>query len=208
MRRGWEFWLGASFVVAAMALVAPAYFLPDWRAIVSSIGAATAAFAVVGASLIAYDGALAKVRFDRSIQMIDRDLRRRQILTKLDFTARLIILDTRQVRDAIGVFGEAPPDDFDLNEPTDMADLWNRIGELPKDKAAAVAFARLNYSQYKRLLAGYRQMCADPMRNGSQVAAQRRRELAGITIKIADAAKEMAAGNAVTLAAEGLSEAD
>ncbi|GAA2887696.1 hypothetical protein GGQ99_004729 [Aminobacter niigataensis] len=163
--RGWEFWLGAALVTAAISVIAAAFFVAELREIVSKLGAATAAIAVVGAALIAYSGAMAKVRYDYKGDLGKKSAARNNLTAKFKFLTSRIILESREIKTSLvaakGTYAPAravTPADFQLSEPSEMKELWDQLEQLPKDAVSSIGIVRLRYAQYQRLHAGYMDM--------------------------------------------------
>lgn len=167
--RGWEFWLGATLVTAAISVIAAAFFVTELQVIVSKLGAATAAIAVVGAALIAYSGAMAKVRYDHKVDLGKKAAARNNLQAKFRFLTSRIILEGREVKASLaaaaGTFAPAhtvTPADFQLSEPSEMKELWDQLDQLSKDVINSIGTVRLRYTQYQRLHAGYMDMVTVP----------------------------------------------
>lgn len=155
MRRGWEFWLGAFFVGAAVCIIVPAFVIAEWRDVVSQIGAATAAFAVVGAALIAYDGATSKVRYDA-----DHAARASaDEASSLNLRLNLAVAELGdEIDEVVARFELRSPDtdaaiaSFRLSEPTEVVEAWRSAASLPEPIRLALRDLRIALRRYSRLL--------------------------------------------------------
>lgn len=165
--KGWEFWLGAGFVAVAVCLIAPAYIDPVWRDIVSKVGAATAALAVVGASLIAYDGSVAKVRFDRNVELSRRASRKFNLLIKLRFATDYLVREGAVTKDTVkhaslirrhNLDKTVSSMDFAFPEPEGIGELWDNLDEFPPACIEQLGIIRIRLAQYAKLAEGLNAM--------------------------------------------------
>lgn len=84
LKRGLEFYIGCILAAGTVIAVIFAIFNPEWRDLLTKIGAPIAVGGAVGAALIAYDGAISKVRFDASAKLEQETRKKRAIFVKLD----------------------------------------------------------------------------------------------------------------------------
>lgn len=136
-----EFWVGVFLSVSSIIAIAIAVMCPSFRLIVKDIGPTIAVPGVVGASLIAYAAAVARIDFD--VWQLDRNKTEeyRAILVRLGFSASNIM---HQVRHNVLVYkneadGQGEPirhlvgSEIDILEPEEFIDAWKRISILPED---------------------------------------------------------------------------
>ncbi|MER8616040.1 hypothetical protein NKG99_04165 [Mesorhizobium sp. M1409] len=154
MRRGWEFWLGASFIAVAIGVIVPAFFFHHWREIVSSMGAAAAAFAVVGAALVSYDGAISKVRYDRQEGLLAAEAHRTALLIRLELDTSEFIADMLELRESIG--GSTRHNLLEyavrIEEPAAIVEAWQDLDKVPRKIIADLRDVRVAVRRYNRVL--------------------------------------------------------
>lgn len=154
--RGWEFWLGAVFVAAAVAIISLAFFNDWFLDRVSKMGAAIAALAVVGASLIAYDGAVSKVRYDRQQAIRDAGRRRTKtllILAGVLYEIKFLVLWAN----AAAISGRhtlSTTAQFRLPMPDAVSHVWANIDDLPPNIAGGLRSISGYLAQVNRSLSG------------------------------------------------------
>jgi hypothetical protein len=157
--KGWEFWLGAAFITAAVAVLVPAFLFEPWHKIVSDLGASVAAFAVVGASLIAYSGAVAKVRFDRQVEQAKNATRRRNLFLKTHMAAAQLYEEAsaadrklRMDQQSIVTKPSVVTAQFRIREPEGLQEAWSALDQIPVECVSALRGIRLHFGRLTRLL--------------------------------------------------------
>jgi len=160
--KGWEFWLGVAFVVAAAAMLIPAFGNEAWREIVSQLDPSIAGFAVVGASLIAYSGAVAKVRLDRAIEQEQSAQRQKNLYLRTHMAAAELLEATAAVRrrlleiDKAGTGLGAPEKfytaDYMIEEPEELREAWNALDNIPAVCIPPMRAVRLHIGRLTRTL--------------------------------------------------------
>jgi hypothetical protein len=154
-KKGWEFWLGGFFVAAAVLIIAPAFWFDAWRERIEGLGPAIAAFAVVGASLIAYDGAIAKVRFDRSQAAAAEKLRRQRALLRLGVDAIELYKSAAEFGARLESGGSKAvfsPLLFRFAEPQSLANAWDTPDAWSPEIVHELILVRMNLKAIERLL--------------------------------------------------------
>lgn len=150
-RRGLEFKIGAVLVAVSIAIIFAAYFLEGLRHIVSSMGAATASLAVVGAALIAYDGAMAKVRYDSDKDEKLHKAKKKNLITKLLFGLDVLRQDIGGIKHAKKSYNlDTIRSEAVLKIPDILTDVFDSLDQLPDGVVENLGGMLLTINNYNR----------------------------------------------------------
>ncbi|TIN40405.1 MAG: hypothetical protein E5Y10_09270 [Mesorhizobium sp.] len=152
-------------------MIAPAYWYDGWRTVIASVGASTAAFAVVGAALISYEGAVAKVRNDRETERLNAEKRSDSLALRAQLAAEILESEADAVIDALLQLGETHTmfshktvyvADTNFEQPKELEVYWDSILDLPPECAQQLKRIKAMFATYSRLHNGFKEIHSNP----------------------------------------------